>query len=117
MGRSFVADFEERLLKFEKELKRLVLAFFARKNEGTTYEIGNYLIRQSEDFIKLKKYSHIKSWYRLRKTLESLENESVLRREMSGKTMKNLIFLNYRWIKIGNKNEKIIQYTSRQKLI
>lgn len=51
MGRDFVADFEDKLLKFEEELKRLVLAFFARKNEGTTYEIGNYLNRRSTDFM------------------------------------------------------------------
>ncbi len=106
MRRSFVAGFEKKLLKFEEELKRLVLTFFVRKNEGTTYEIGNYLTRRSEDFMKLKKYNSVKSWYRLRKTLESLEKESVLRREMSGKTMINLIFLNYRWIKIASKNEK-----------
>lgn len=106
MKLSFIADFEEKLLKFEEELKKLVLAFFARKNEGTTYEIGNYLKRRSVDFTELKKYSPVKSWYRLRKTLENLERECVLRKEMSGENMKNLRFLNYRWIKISNKNEK-----------
>lgn len=106
MKRSFIAKFEKKLLKFEEELKRLALSFFDRKNEGTTYEIGNYLNRRSANFMELKKYNRVKAWYRLRKTLESLEKEAVLRREMSGKNIKNLRFLNYRWIKIVNKNEK-----------
>ena len=107
MHRSFLEDFEKKLLKFEEELNRLILSFFARKNEGTTYEIGNYLSRQSREFIELKKYNHVKSWYRLRKTLENLKKEGVLRKEMSGKHMKNLRFLNYRWIKVVNKIWKL----------
>lgn len=103
MGRNFIADFEKKLLKFERELRELVLEFFSRKAEGTTYEIGYYLRHHSIEFTELKKYSQIKSWYRLRKTLEILEKEGVLRKEMRGGSINGLKFLNYRWIKIVNK--------------
>lgn len=103
MRRGFLENFEKRLLEFEGELKRLVLSFFARKNKGTTYEIGNYLDRQSTDFMELKKYNPVKSWYRLRKTLENLEKEGVLRKELSGTSVSGLKFLNYRWMMIVNK--------------
>jgi len=105
MRRNFVANFEEKLLKFEEELKRLVLAFFARKNEGTTYEIGRYLNYRSSVFMELKKYNPVKSWYRLRKTLEGLEKEGVLKKQISGSSLNSLKFLNYKWTKIVNKNE------------
>lgn len=51
MKRSFVADFEKRLIKFEEELRRLVLLFFNRKDKSTTYDIGNYLSRRSTDLV------------------------------------------------------------------
>lgn len=104
MQGSFIANFEKKLIKFDKELRKLILLFFKRKNESTTYEIGNHLSRHSVEFMELKKYNRVKSWYRLRKTLESLEKEGMLKREMSGMDMKNLRFLNYRWIKITNKS-------------
>ena len=100
MARSFVADFEKRLLMFEEELKGLVLFLFKRKDENTTYEIGSYLSRHSTEFMKLKKYNRVKAWYRLRKTLENLEEEGILRKEISVENVKDLKFLNYRWIKL-----------------
>lgn len=103
MRRGFIENFEKKLLKFEGELRRLVSSFFNRKNKDTTYEIGNYLSSHSIEFMKLKEYNRVKAWYRLRKTLESLEKEGILRKEMSGKSMKNFRFLNYRWIKMINK--------------
>ena len=103
MERSFIAYFENKLLGFENELRKLILTLFKRKNEATTYEIGDYVCSNSIEFMKLKEYNRIKAWYRLRKILQNLEREGVLRKEMSGKKMKNLRFFNYRWIRIGNK--------------
>lgn len=105
MVRNFIADFEKRLLKFEGELRELVLLLFTKRGEATTYEVGKYLKGCSLEFKSICEYNHVKSWYRLRKTLENLEEEGLLRRKMSGKSLKNLRFLNYRWIKIVNKDE------------
>lgn len=101
--RSFIEDFEIKRLKFEEKLRGLVLSFFNKKGEATTYDIGKYLIRRSTEFMELKKYSNVMSWYRLRKILESLEKEGELRKELSGMRANGLKFLSYKWTKVVNK--------------